>query len=154
MQGPVDFDLTFVGRVQVASNILSCVYLPLKATMGKVFDELTPAVRQFVLAQKVFFVGTAPLSQNGHVNVSPKGLDGTFVFLNKDVAARATTKRFPADDSLCTVVYLDVGGSGIETVAHLLENERITLMFCAFEGSPKIVRFSGTGLVFEPHDEG
>jgi hypothetical protein len=103
--------------------------------MGTVYPALDEAVTQFIQAQHVFFVATAPLDAHGHVNVSPKGLD-TFRIL-------APT----------TVAYLDLIGSGVETVAHLKENSRITLMFCAFAGPPKILRLYGQGRVVEPLDE-
>jgi hypothetical protein len=86
--------------------------------MGKVYAELDEALRAFIGAQHVFFVATAPLSGDGHVNVSPKGLD-TFRILGPKAVA-----------------YLDLVGSGVETVAHLRENGRVTLMFCAFDGRP------------------
>src|SRR5262249_26996871 len=81
--------------------------------MGKVFEGLEDGLRGFIAGQPMFFVATAPLSVDGHVNLSPKGLD-TFRVLG------------PAE-----VAYLDLTGSGVETVAHLRENGRITLMFCA-----------------------
>lgn len=84
----------------------------------------------------MFFVATAPLSEDGHVNVSPKGYDS-----------------FKIIDST-TVAYLDYGGSGIETHAHVVENKRITIMFCAFEGKANIVRLYGQGSVCAFHDEG
>ena len=96
--------------------------------MATVHDEITPRLSRFVLAQPVFFVGTAPLAGDGHVNVSPKGMDGTFVVLDAH-----------------RVAYLDYTGSGAETAAHLQENGRVVLMFCAFEGPPTIVRLHGTG---------
>jgi hypothetical protein len=86
--------------------------------------------------QPVFFVATAPLGADGHVNVSPKGTTGTFRVLDRD-----------------TVAYLDLTGSGAETIAHLRENGRITLMFCAFEGRPTIVRLAGRGTVVLPSAE-
>ncbi|QEG24435.1 Pyridoxamine 5'-phosphate oxidase [Mariniblastus fucicola] len=82
----------------------------------------------------MFFVATAPIAANGHLNLSPKGLN-SFLILDEH-----------------TVAYADLIGSGIETVAHLKENGRIVLMFCAFEGAPNIVRFHGTGEVVEPGD--
>ena len=94
----------------------------------KVHDDIDERLRAFIEAQHLFFVATAPLSGDGHVNVSPKGLDGTFVVLDEH-----------------TVAYLDLTGSGAETAAHLRENGRITGMFCAFEGSPNIVRLHGRG---------
>jgi hypothetical protein len=101
--------------------------------MGKTYATIDESVREFIVAQPVFFVGSAPLDPNGHVNISPKGLD--------------TLRILGAS----TVAYLDLTGSGIETVAHLKENSRIVLMFCAFQGPPKILRIYGKGRVVEPH---
>ncbi len=101
--------------------------------MGKVHEVLDD-VAAFIGRQHVFFVGTAPVSPEGHLNVSPKGLD-TFRILG-----------------LKSVAYLDLTGSGIETVAHLRDNGRVTLMFCAFEGRPLVVRLYGRGRVVEPGD--
>jgi len=103
--------------------------------MGKTYPAIDDAMRQFIEKQPVFFVGSAPLDPQGHVNISPKGLD-TFRVLGPK-----------------TVAYLDLTGSGIETVAHVKENGRIVLMFCALEGPPKIVRLHGHGRVVEPHHE-
>jgi hypothetical protein len=105
--------------------------------MGRVFDAITDELAAFIAAQRVFFVATAP-TDGGHVNVSPKGLD-TFAVLDAN-----------------TVAYLDLTGSGVETVAHLRENGRITIMFCAFDGKPNIVRLYGRGEVLpigEPEAE-
>jgi Pyridoxamine 5'-phosphate oxidase len=102
--------------------------------MAKTYPEIDAMLRDFIRAQSVFFVGTAPLDANGHVNVSPKGLD-TFRILGPR-----------------TVAYLDVFGSGVETIAHLRENGRIIFMFCAFQGAPKILRLHGHGRVVEPHE--
>jgi len=96
--------------------------------MGRTYDAIDERMAEFLRAQHVFFVGTAP-AEGGHVNVSPKGLD-TFAVLGPH-----------------TVAYLDLTGSGIETIAHLQENGRITLLFCAFEGPPRIVRLYGRGSV-------
>jgi hypothetical protein len=96
--------------------------------MGRQYDSLTEAVGEWIARQPMFFVATAPLAADGHVNVSPKGLAGTFVVLGEH-----------------RVAYLDLTGSGIETVAHVRENGRITLMFCAFDGPARIVRLSGRG---------
>lgn len=85
-------------------------------------------------SQPVFFVATAPLDLSGHVNLSPKGLD-TFRILGPR-----------------SVAYLDVFGSGVETIAHLRENERIVVMFCSFQGAPKVLRLHGRGRVVEPHE--
>ncbi|MEO1150848.1 MAG: pyridoxamine 5'-phosphate oxidase family protein [Pseudomonadota bacterium] len=95
--------------------------------MGKLYDRLDDRLVAFIRAQKMFFVATAPLSGEGHVNVSPKGYDS-----------------FAIIDPL-TVAYLDLGGSGIETHAHVTENGRITIMFCAFEGPANILRLYGEG---------
>jgi len=103
--------------------------------MGKVYEQLEPPVADFLRQQRLFFVATAPLAADGRVNLSPKGMD-TFAVVDAQ-----------------TVAYLDLTGSGIETVAHLRENGRIVLMFCAFEGPPKIVRLHGLGEVLEPGDD-
>ncbi|RKS08806.1 pyridoxamine 5'-phosphate oxidase [Nocardiopsis sp. Huas11] len=105
--------------------------------MAKIFDTITDRMARFLLAQPVFFVGTAPLDGDGHVNVSPKGMSGTFAVLGERSAA-----------------YLDYTGSGAETIAHLRENGRIVLMFCAFDGPPNIVRLHGRGRVVLPSDAG
>jgi len=97
--------------------------------MGKVYDGIDKRLAEFLGRQHVFFVGTAPSDPEGHLNVSPKGLD-TFRILGPT-----------------RVAYLDLTGSGIETAAHLRQNGRITLMFCAFDGRPRIVRLSGRGRV-------
>lgn len=96
--------------------------------MGRIYEELDDRLAGFLRRQHVFFVATAPSGDGGHVNLSPKGLDGTFAVLDPR-----------------TVAYLDLTGSGIETVAHLRENGRIVVMFCAFDGTPRIVRLHGRG---------
>jgi len=96
--------------------------------MAKLFDRIDDHHRAWIARQAMFFVATAPLSAEGHVNVSPKGPIGSFAVL---------------DDH--TVAYLDVNGSGIETIAHLRENGRIVVMFCAFDGPPRILRLHGRG---------
>ncbi|WP_181767496.1 pyridoxamine 5'-phosphate oxidase family protein [Streptomyces albidus (ex Kaewkla and Franco 2022)] len=96
--------------------------------MGRTYERIDDGLRAFIEKQHVFFTATAPLSADGHVNVSPKGLAGSFAVL---------------DDR--TVGYLDLGGSGAETIAHLRENGRVTLMWCAFDGPPRIVRIHGSG---------
>ncbi|MER7396038.1 pyridoxamine 5'-phosphate oxidase family protein [Streptomyces sp. NPDC000151] len=96
--------------------------------MGKVHARIDGRLRTFIEAQKIFFTATAPLSGDGTVNLSPKGLSGSFAVLDEH-----------------TVAYLDFAGSNAETVAHLRENGRITLMWCAFEGPPNIVRVHGRG---------
>ena len=98
--------------------------------MAKVHDGISAELQAFLERQPMFFVATAPLAGDGHVNVSPKGLDGTFAVLD--------ARR---------VAYLDLTGSGIETIAHLRENGRISLMFCAFDGPARIVRLAGRGEV-------
>src|SRR4051812_25026697 len=104
--------------------------------MGKDYEQLDDTLVAFIGRQHVFFVGTAPDSPEGHLNVSPKGLD-TFRVLGPR-----------------SVAYLDLTGSGIETVAHLRENGRITVLFCAFEGRPLVVRLYGRGQAVEPGDPG
>ena len=95
--------------------------------MGKAYNSITPALEEFIQKQHLFFVATAPESTDGLVNLSPKGQD-SFRILDGN-----------------TVAYLDLTGSGIETVAHVRENRRITIMFCSFEGAPKILRLYGKG---------
>ena len=102
--------------------------------MGRTYDAIDDQLARFIEAQHVFFVATAPAGSDGYVNLSPKGLDSLRIL-----------------DPL-TVAYLDLTGSGVETIAHLRENGRITLMFCAFEGAPKIVRLHGRGTVIRPRD--
>lgn len=101
--------------------------------MGSVLDAIEPPLADWLEAQPVFFVGSAPLAADGHVNLSPKGLAGTFRVLGGHAVA-----------------YLDLTGSGVETIAHLRENGRIVLMFCAFDGRPRIVRLYGRGRVVLP----
>ena len=102
--------------------------------MGKFFDCIQPAHQVFIEKQKMFFTATAPLSSEGHVNLSPKGLDSFRVL------------------SPTLVAYMDIVGSGNETSAHLLENGRITFMFCAFDGPPNILRLYGDGRTVLPGD--
>jgi predicted pyridoxine 5'-phosphate oxidase superfamily flavin-nucleotide-binding protein len=102
--------------------------------MGKIRSALDDAATRFIQAQRLFFVASAPLDANGHINLSPKGLD-TFRILGPT-----------------TVAYLDFNGSGVETIAHLKENGRIVLMFCAFQGPPNIFRLYGHGRAVEPHE--
>src|SRR5271155_1188063 len=102
--------------------------------MGTTYPAIEGAIKEFIEAQQMFFVGSAPLDAKGHVNVSPKGLD-TFRILGPT-----------------SVAYLDLTGSGVETVAHVRQNRRITIMFCAFEGRPLILRLCGRGRVVEPGD--
>lgn len=95
--------------------------------MGKQFEDITDDMKAWLAGQRLFFVATAPIAEDGLLNCSPKGMDSFRVLGPKEVG------------------YLDLTGSGIETVAHLRENGRIVLMFCAFDGPPKIMRFHGTG---------
>lgn len=104
--------------------------------MAKVHESITPRLRAFCEAQHVFFVATAPDGPGGHVNVSPRGVGGTFVVLDER-----------------TVAWADLTASGSETIAHLRQNGRITLMFCAFEGPPNIVRLHGRGRFVTLYDE-
>jgi Pyridoxamine 5'-phosphate oxidase len=108
--------------------------------MGKLYQELDQRLRKFIAAQPIFFVATAPCltadGGGGHVNVSPKGYRDTFAVLGPH-----------------QVAYLDLTGSGAETIAHLRQNGQITIMFCAFDTTPKILRLYGTGRVVLPRDE-
>ncbi|MGA4843070.1 pyridoxamine 5'-phosphate oxidase family protein [Streptomyces sp. G45] len=96
--------------------------------MGKTYERIDGRLRTFIEQQPVFFTATAPLSGDGTVNLSPKGISGSFAVLDER-----------------TVAYLDFAGSNAETIAHLRENGRITLMWCAFQGPPNIVRVHGRG---------
>ena len=100
--------------------------------MGKVLSVIDDPTAKLILAQRVFFVATAPLDAAGHLNLSPKGLDSFRILGPTEVA------------------YVDLIGSGVETIAHLKENGRIVLMFCKFDGPPNVVRLHGTGRVVEP----
>lgn len=95
--------------------------------MAKVHDSITEELKTLIARQRMFFVSTAPLDTAGHINLSPKGLDCFRVLSPQRVG------------------YMDLIGSGNETSAHLLDNGRITFMFCAFDGSPNILRLFGTG---------
>jgi hypothetical protein len=98
--------------------------------MGRTFEVIDESLSGWLVAQPVFFVSTAPLAADGSVNCSPKG--------NRDEFAVLGERR---------VAYLDQTGSGVETIAHLQENARIVIMFCAFAGPPRIVRLHGMGRV-------
>jgi len=100
--------------------------------VGKVFDGIDAVLAEWIAAQPMFFVATAPLSGDGHVNVSPRGHD-TFSVLGQ-----------------YRVGWVDYTGSGIETVAHLRENGRVCLMFCSYDKRPRIVRLHGRGTVWLP----
>ena len=108
--------------------------------MAKVYAQLDDRLTKFILAQPIFFVATAPRlsaeGEGGHVNVSPKGYRDTFAIIGPR-----------------TVAYLDLTGSGAETIAPLRQNGRITIMFCSFDRSPKILRLYGTGRVVLPPDQ-
>jgi hypothetical protein len=101
--------------------------------MGKQLDFITPELRSFIESQKVFFVGTA--AAEGTVNVSPKGTDSFRVI----------------DEN--SIVWMNLTGSGNETAAHLLKNDRMTIMFCAFEGKPMILRLYGNASIFHERDQ-
>ncbi|MBC3759967.1 pyridoxamine 5'-phosphate oxidase family protein [Hyunsoonleella sp. SJ7] len=103
--------------------------------MAKFFDEITPELKEFIEAQKIFFVATA--AADGRINLSPKGLADTFKVMDN--------KR---------VLWLNLTGSGNETAAHLLQNNRITVMFCSFEGKPLILRLYGTAKMYHERDKG
>ena len=103
--------------------------------MGKVYEGIDPKLAAWLMAQPMFVVATAPLDEDGLINVSPKGMAGTFAVLDEQ-----------------TVAYLDLTGSGIETIAHLRQNGRIVVMFTAFDGRPNIVRLHGRGEVVLPDD--
>ena len=104
--------------------------------MGRTYDAIDERWTEWIGKQAMFFVATAPLAGDGHVNVSPKGPIGSLRVLDPH-----------------TVAYLDVFGSGTETIGHLRENGRIVVMLCAFEGPPRILRLHGRGEVLRPGDE-
>jgi hypothetical protein len=101
--------------------------------VGRIYDAIDEHQRAWIASQALFFVGTAPLAADGHVNVSPKGPIGSLRVLDEH-----------------TVAYLDIVGSGAETIAHVRENGRIVVMLCAFSGAPRILRLHGTGTVHRP----
>lgn len=103
--------------------------------MAQVFNGIDDALASWIGQQPMFFVASAPLSADGHINCSPKGLPGNFAILDQH-----------------TVAYQDLTGSGAETSAHLRENGRIVIMFCAFDKRPRIVRLHGTGRIVRPQD--
>src|ERR1700745_3320709 len=100
--------------------------------MAKIFDGIDERLQDWISRQRMFFVGTAPSGAEGHINVSPKGPIETLRLLDEH-----------------TVAYLDLVGSGAETIAHLRENGRIVVMLCSFDGPPRIVRLHGRGVVLE-----
>jgi hypothetical protein len=101
--------------------------------MGELHETITDELQEFIAQQHMFFVATAPLSADGHVNLSPKGYDSFRVLSHTQVA------------------YLDMTGSGNETSAHLLENGRITFMFCSFDTAPRVLRLYGKGRTVLPN---
>jgi hypothetical protein len=103
--------------------------------MAKIFDAIDERLGAWIARQRMFFVGTAPSGDGGHVNVSPKGPIETLRILDEH-----------------TVAYLDLVGSGAETIAHLRENGRIVVMLCSFDGPPRIVRLHGRGELLEVGD--
>jgi predicted pyridoxine 5'-phosphate oxidase superfamily flavin-nucleotide-binding protein len=103
--------------------------------MARVYDRIDDHHRAWIARQSMFFVATAPLAESGHVNVSPKGPIGSLRVI---------------DDH--TLAYLDISGSGAETIAHVRENGRIVVMLCAFDGPPRIMRFHGRGTVVFPDE--
>jgi hypothetical protein len=105
--------------------------------VAKVFDGIDEHQRAWIADQALFFVGTAPLAADGHVNLSPKGPIGTLSVLDEH-----------------TIAYLDGVGSGAETIAHVRENGRIVVMLCAFSGPPRILRLHGRGTVHLPGSDG
>lgn len=105
--------------------------------MGKTYDEIDPKLGAWIEQQHLFFVASAPLAEDGHVNVSPKGDLRWFRIIG------------PRE-----VAYLDFVGSGAETIAHARENGRIVVMFCAFDGPPRIVRLHGRASVLLPDEDG
>jgi pyridoxamine 5'-phosphate oxidase-like protein len=105
--------------------------------MARQYDTIEEHLADWIARQPLFFVGSAPLAQDGHVNVSPKGPIGSLRVLDPT-----------------TVAYLDIYGSGAETIAHLRENGRIVVMLCAFAGPPRIVRLHGRGELLRPGDAG
>lgn len=103
--------------------------------MGEFYKQISKTQETFIKNQQMYFVGTAPLSEDGHINVSPKGLDSFRVITPNQVA------------------YLDVISSGNETSAHILENGRITIMFCSFDKKPLIMKLYGKGETILPSNE-
>jgi len=103
--------------------------------VAKLYGQIDDQWREWIGRQSMFFVGTAPLDADGHVNVSPKGPIGSLQVIDEQ-----------------TVAYLDIVGSGAETIAHLRENGRIVVMLCAFQGPPRILRLHGRGEVVVPED--
>eukprot|EP00026_Physarum_polycephalum_P011741 Phypoly_transcript_11983.p1 GENE.Phypoly_transcript_11983~~Phypoly_transcript_11983.p1 ORF type:complete len:270 (+),score=46.50 Phypoly_transcript_11983:106-915(+) len=121
----------------------------------KEYDSLTPELREWIAKQHIFWVGTSPPIPDGHVNVSPKGLAGTFQFITEK-SAKIASQGFFTGPAKAYFAYLDIGGSGIETHSHLRASQykNITMCFNAFEGPPKILRLFGKGVSIEPGETG
>jgi len=105
--------------------------------IGRQYETIDEHLAGWIARQSMFFVGSAPLAADGHVNVSPKGPIGSLRVLGPT-----------------TIAYLDIYGSGAETIAHLRENGRIVVMLCAFSGPPRILRLHGHGELLRPGDDG
>jgi hypothetical protein len=103
--------------------------------MAKVHPQISPELKHWIERQPMYFLASAPLAAEGHINLSPRGLD----------SLRVTSEN--------EVIILDLTGSGNETAAHLQQNGRLTVMFCAFEGEPRILRLFGTGSVILPGED-
>lgn len=102
--------------------------------MAKLYEKLDERLQEFILEQQMFFVASAPISEDGLVNISPKGLDTLQIIDSK------------------TVAYLDLTGSGVESIAHIKENGRFVMMFCSYDKNPLILRLHGKGSVIEKSD--
>jgi hypothetical protein len=116
------------------SILIKIIFVAIRTDMGKFNEFIAEHHKTFIESQHLFFVSTAPISADGHINLSPKGLDSFRIL------------------SPTRVGYMDIVGSGNETSAHILENGRITFMFCAFEGPPNILRLYGKGRTILPGD--
>lgn len=103
--------------------------------MARIYAEISPELKNWIAQQPLFFLASAPLQHDGHINLSPRGLDSLRVIGGSEV------------------IVLDMTGSGNETAAHLHENGRLTIMLCAFEGDPSIIRLFGKGSIIRPGDE-
>src|SRR4051794_20612118 len=131
VQMPSSFAGSGRDRSMAMDRYYRCMGASLRETAGmaRTYDRIEPAVAEWIARQHVFFVASAPLAADGRVNLSPKGYDSLRLLGPNRVA------------------YEDLTGSGAETIAHAKENGRITLMLCAFEGPPRIVRLFGTATV-------
>ena len=122
------------GRASKPAPLIAICPPRLPSAMGRTTPDIDDQVRQFIQSQHMFFVATAPRDDRGLINLSPKGLD-TFRILGPRL-----------------VGYADYTGSGVETIAHIRENGRLTIMFCAFDGRANILRLYGRGRVVERAD--